>query len=475
MEIDIEQLVNQIVSGKKPTPAAPESEPTMAPVVADAELSGVFDTVDAAIAAAKVAQRAYFHSTLAKREAIVQALRDQLAPEIDEIAKRGFDDTGMGNLDDKILKNRLALTKTPGTEDLALSSQVITGDNGMTLYEYCPYGVIGSITPSTNPTETIINNCISMLAAGNAVYFSPHPGAMASSQWLIARINRIVSDVSAIPNLVVTIAKPSIQAAQEMMVHPDISLLAVTGGPGVVTQAMKSGKKVIGAGAGNPPVLVDETANIAKASQNIVDGASFDNNLPCIAEKNVVVVKSVADALLAAMQNAGAIYLDDAEEIAKLTALVVTPKQTPNKQYVGQSAEKILQAAKIGYSGHPRLVLVDANAQSPFAKIEMLMPVLPFIRVPDFDQALATCLELEHGLHHTALIHSQDVTRLDQVAREMQTSIFVKNGPSYAGIGFNGEGPTTFTIATPTGEGTTTARSFARIRRCVLTDGFSIR
>lgn len=464
MAIDIEALVKTIMQDV-PTQAAPV---TPAP-------TGVFETVAAAIAAAKQAQQAYFQAPLAMRAEIIQALRTQLAPDLKQITQQGFEETGMGNLQDKIKKNQLALTNTPGTEDLEAATRVLTGDAGITLYEMCPYGVIGAVTPSTNPTETIINNCISMLAAGNSIYFSPHPGARRSSLALIKRINAIVTAVSKIPNLVVTIQEPSIEAAQAMMVHPDISLLAVTGGPGVVKQAMQSGKKVIGAGAGNPPALVDETAKIKKAARDIMDGATFDNNLPCIAEKNIVVVATVADELLQELQAAGAFYITDQATLTQLSDLVVTPQQTPNKKYVGQSAETILTAAKIPYTGHPRMILVAAQADSPFAVIEMLMPILPLIRVPDFEAALATCLQLEHGLHHTAVMHSQDVTRLNVVAREMQTSIFVKNGPSYAGIGFGGEGPTTFTIATPTGEGTTTARSFARMRRCVLTNGFAIR
>ncbi|MFX3616154.1 MAG: aldehyde dehydrogenase family protein [Sporolactobacillus sp.] len=477
--MDIEKLVDSIINEDKIdlnfTKGSAES--SVKPIASSSarDSGGVFETVDEAVKAAKAAQKIYFHASLARRKKVIQAIRDQLLPEVEDIARKGFEETKMGNLHDKIQKNYLALTNTPGVEDLNTLTQVITGDDGMTLYELCPYGVIGAIAPSTNPTETLINNAIGMLAAGNAIYFSPHPGAKKSSAWLIGKLNKIVSEASGIENLVVTIKEPSIAAAQEMMVHPDINLLVVTGGPGVVSQAMRSGKKVMGAGAGNPPTLVDETANIEKAAKDIVDGASFDNNLPCIAEKNVVVVDKVADFLLYNMQKAGAFYVSELSDIRKLEALTVTAKQSPNKDYVGKDAEKILQDAGVTYTGHPRLVLVEATPDMPFAKIEMLLPVLPFIRVPDFDTALSVCLELEHGLHHTATMHSENVTRLNKVAREMQTSIFVKNGPSFAGIGYKGEGPTTFTIATPTGEGTTSARNFARVRRCVLTDGFSIK
>lgn len=436
---------------------------------------GVFKTVNEAIQAAKEAQDKYFDASIERRKKIIQAIREQLAPEIPEIARRAWQETGMGNLEDKIAKNRLALENTPGVEDLMYATRVLTGDNGLTLYEMCPYGVIGAVAPSTNPTETIINNSISMLAAGNSVYFAPHPGAKDTTIWLIEKINRIAHEVSGINNLVVTIESPSIEAAQEMMVHPDVKILVVTGGPGVVAQAMQSGKKVIGAGAGNPPALVDETAHIEKAAKDIVDGASFDNNVPCIAEKNIVVVDSVAEFLIFHMQKNGACYVHDIKDIKKLEDLLLTKQGTPNKDYVGKTATKILDDAGIAYTGSPRLVIVEGNPSMPFAVEEMLMPVVPVVRVPDFEAGLNVCLELEHGFKHTATVHSQNVSRLNKAARVMETSIFVKNGPSFAGIGFRGEGPTTFTIATPTGEGTTSARSFARIRRCVLSDAFMIR
>ena len=483
---EIEQLVKQILSEEIATSSKEESVAATALLEEAKEIqkdilankgagSGVFETVDQAIQAAKIAQKTYFDTSIERRKKIIAAIRSQLLPEVEEIARRALEETGMGNLADKIAKNRLALEGTPGVEDLVYATRALTGDNGLTLYEMCPYGVIGAIAPSTNPTETIINNSISMLAAGNSVYFAPHPGAKETTMWLIGKINKIAKEASGIDNLIVTIANPSIQAAQEMMVHPDIAILVVTGGPGVVAQSMKSGKKVIGAGAGNPPAIVDETAHLEKAGQDIVDGASFDNNIPCTAEKNIIVVDSVADYLIFNMEKAGAFYVKDIEDIKKLEAICLTDKGTTNKKYVGKSAEKILTDAGIAYTGHPRLVIVEGYPEMPFAVEEMLMPVVPLIRVPDFEAALALALELEHGYKHTATIHSQNVSRLNKAARAMETSIFVKNGPSFAGLGLRGEGPTTFTIATPTGEGTTTARSFARIRRCVLSDAFMIR
>lgn len=435
--------------------------------------AGVFNTVDEAIEAARQAQELFEDASLATREKVIHDIRTQLRPHVQDMAQRIYDETGMGRVADKVIKLNLTLDKTPGVEDLVTECE--TGDNGMTLYELSAYGVIGAITPSTNPVETVICNSIGMLAAGNAIFFSVHPGAKQISRWIISKINTIIYESIGIKNLVVTIAEPSIEAAQAMMVHPDISLLVVTGGPGVVKQALQSGKKVIGAGAGNPPSLVDETADIKKAAQDIVLGASLDNNILCIAEKSVVAVRSIESQLIEEMIKAGCVYITEPSQIEALVKLTVLPNGTPNKSFVGKNAGVILEAAGISYTGDPRLIIMRTHKTHPFAVIEMLMPILPIIGVDDFDEGLAVCLALENKLHHTATMHSLNMERLNRMARKMKTSIFVKNGPSYAGLGFNGEGTATFTIATPTGESTTTARCFARRRRCCLTTGFNIR
>ncbi|WP_413732788.1 aldehyde dehydrogenase family protein [Sodalis sp. RH20] len=434
--------------------------------------SALFDQVDEAIDAAHAAFLAYQQCPLKTRNAVIAAIRHDLVPHLQVLAERGAEETGMGRVEDKLLKNRVALEKTPGVEDLV--TEAITGDEGMVLFEYSPFGVIGSVAPSTNPTETIINNCISMLAAGNAIFFSPHPGAKNVSLWLIEQIEAIIFTACGIHNLVTCLREPSFESTQQMMKHPLIALLAITGGPGIVNMALKSGKKTIGAGAGNPPSLVDETAVLDKAAQDIVSGASFDYNLPCTAEKSLIVVESVADALLSEMQKCGALMVAGGD-IDKLRNVAIIDGHA-NKALVGKSPLALLQAAGLPRPDKaPRLLLVEVGAEDLFVSVEQLMPILPVVRVRDFDSGLQLALKVEGGLHHTATMHSQNVSRLNKAARLLQTSIFVKNGPSYAGIGVGAEGFATFTIATPTGEGTTSARTFARHRRCVLTNAFSIR
>lgn len=435
--------------------------------------SGVFSSVDEAISVAKKAQAEYELMTLETRQKVVNNIRNGMQPLIQEFAKATVEETGMGRVEDKIQKLQLTIDKTPGIEDL--HTEVETGDNGMTLYELSAYGVIVAITPSTNAVETLICNSIGMLAAGNAVCFSVHPGAAEVSKKAVEEINKLVYEACGLHNMLVTINKPSIETSKEMMRHPDVSLLVVTGGPGVVHEAMISGKKVIGAGAGNPPSIVDETANIKKAAADIVAGASLDNNILCIAEKSVVAVKDIVSTLISEMEKYGAYYVKDEAVIKKMVDLTIAENGQPSRKYIGKDASIILKDAGIDVDYDVRIIIMNTPKNHPFVIKEMLMPILPIVTAQSFDEALEVALEVEQNLHHTATMHSQNTGRLNKAAKSIKTSIFVKNGPSFAGLGFGGEGSTTFTIATPTGEGTTTARHFARRRRCVLTDAFSIR
>lgn len=463
---ELESLIRTILTEQLAPPATSASTGSTAG-------TALFDDVDSAINAAHAAFLRYQEAPLKTRSAIITAIRSEVAPLIQTISEQAAEETGMGNAADKILKNKAALENTPGIEDLKTTA--LTGDEGMVLFEYSPFGVIGAVAPSTNPTETIINNSISMLAAGNAIYFSPHPGAKNISLWLIQKMEAIVFKVCGIRNLIVTVKEPTFEATQQMMAHPKIAVLAITGGPGIVNMGLKSGKKVIGAGAGNPPCIVDETAEIIKAAEDIVAGASFDYNLPCIAEKSVIAVDCIADQLIQQMREFGAYLISDPAQIAQLRETCIQ-KGAANKKLVGKSPAKILELAGLQQPAKaPRLIIVEVPADDPLVVTEQLMPVLPIVRVDNFEQALQLALKVEDGLHHTAMMHSQNVSRLNKAAHLMQTSIFVKNGPSYAGIGVGAEGFTTFTIATPTGEGTTSARTFGRLRRCVLTNGFSIR
>ena len=433
---------------------------------------GVFDTMTEALEAVSNAYTQFRGYSVAQREKMIEKIRELTLKEADVIAELGVKETGMGRVSDKIIKHQLVANKTPGTEDL--SPKVMTGDMGMTLIEMAPYGVIGSITPSTNPSETVICNSMGMIAGGNAVVFNPHPNAKEVANYAVDLVNRAILEAGGPENLVVTVKNPTKESSDEMMASPIVKMLVATGGPGVVKALLSSGKKAIGAGAGNPPVIVDDTADIAKAAKDIVDGASFDNNLPCIAEKECFALSNITDELIHYMMQSGAYLIKD-EQIEKLKNIILVEKNgkySINKDWVGKDASLFLKA--IGIESDAKLVICETDASHPFVQVEMMMPVLAIVRVNDIDEAIALACQAEHGNRHSAHIHSKNVDHLTKFARAVETTIFVKNAPSYAGIGAGGEGYTTFTIAGPTGEGLTAAHSFTRQRRCVLVDGLHI-
>ena len=432
---------------------------------------GVHPDVDSAAQAARRAFLQLSEISLDDRARYIQALRDVTVRELETMSRLAVEETGLGRFSDKIAKNRLVANKTPGLESLRAETE--TGDHGLTLTEFAPFGVIGSITPCTNPTETILNNGIGMLAAGNTVVFNTHPNAKRVSAWYIDLLNGAIEDCGGPSNIFNCVATPTIESAQALMQHPIIRLLVVTGGGGVVKAAMGSGKRAIAAGPGNPPVVVDETADIQAAGRDIVFGASLDNNIICIVEKEIIVVDEVADALKRSLESNHAVELRG-RDIKRLEKLLITPDNHVNRDYIGKDAALILADAGIRVPESTRLAFAEVEESHPFVQHEMLMPVVGLVRTRTVDDAIECAVRVEHGYGHTAVMHSTNIVALSKMARAINTSIFVKNAPSAAGTGLNGEGFTSWTIASPTGEGMTYARHFARARRCVLKDAFRI-
>lgn len=433
------------------------------------------DTAEQAITSAKAGQAELMKLSLEKRGKLIEAMRRAAMQNVTYLSELAHSETGYGKVEHKILKNKLAVEKTPGIEDL--NADATSGDFGLTLVERAPFGVIGAITPSTNPTSTVINNSISMIAAGNAVVFNPHPTAKKASTETMRILNEAIASAGGPATLICAVKQPTLETGKAIMEHKDIPLLVITGGEAVVKVAMKTGKKVIAAGPGNPPVIVDDTALIPQAAKDIVDGASFDNNVLCIAEKEVFVYNSVANSLMSEMQKHGAFKVSDFD-IAKIVNTVFEKKDgryVVNRKFVGRDAAAILRESGVPFEGDPRLIIADVAEDHPFVTTEMLMPVLGIVRIEsNIEKAIEKAIKAENGCRHTAMMHSQNVTHLSMAAKALNTSIFVKNAPSYAGLGFNGEGFASLTIATPTGEGVTSARTFTRLRRCVLYGNFRI-
>ncbi len=473
IELIVKQVVNSLGTAPKSTAKYTSTE------YEGRRLIGIYSDMNEAIAAAGEGYKAVRAMSVEKREEIITAIRELTRKEAPIMAEMGVRETGMGKVEHKKAKHILVADKTPGTEDIV--SEAKTGDNGLTLVEMAPFGVVGAITPSTNPSETVICNSIGMIAAGNGVVFNPHPGAICTSNYAVDLVNRASRMAGGPEVLVASMDKPTMDSAKIMQTHPAIRLLVCTGGPGVVRSVLSSGKKAIGAGAGNPPVIVDDTADIVKAGKDIIDGCTFDNNLPCIAEKEVFAFNNIKDRLISEMQKNGAYAISSAQAdaLAKVVLVEVTDKngktkKTVNRKCVGRDAAVLLDMIGIKVGSDVRCIICETDFMHPFVQEELMMPILPIVGVPDIDKAIELAVKAEHGNRHTAHMHSKNIDNLSRFAAAVETTIFVKNAPSYAGIGFGGEGHTTFTIAGPTGEGITSARSFTRKRRCVMADSFRI-
>ena len=436
---------------------------------------GVFQTIDAAVQAATRAQLQLVEMSLEQRKQIVEAFRRTSHEYAEEFSRRALAETGMGRYEDKILKHQAAADSTPGVEDLEATSW--TGDNGLTVVEMAPFGVIGAVTPSTHPVPTMVNNAICIVSAGNSVVFNVHPAGKKVSMFAVRLINEAVVKVGGPANLVTAVEEPTLESANDLFNHPGIRLLLVTGGPGVAQAALASPKKAIVAGPGNPPVVVDETADLAKAARDIIDGGAFDNNILCLGEKQVFAIDSIADELKRLMVQYSAYELN-AQQIDALSqvAFVDGPDGHPmaNRELVGRNASVLGERIGLNLDDSLRMLIGETDANHVFVREEQMMPFLPIVRVPNIDQAIREAVISENGYGHTAIIHSRNIENMHRMARAANTTIFVKNGPSYAGVGLGGEGFGTYSIAGPTGEGLTSPRTFTRQRRCALVDYFRI-
>ena len=434
---------------------------------------GIFEDMNVAIEEAKKSQKIVARMSMDQREKIISRMRVKIKENAETLARMGVEETGMGNVGDKILKHVLVAEKTPGTEDI--KTQAWSGDRGLTLVEMGPFGVIGAITPCTNPSETVLCNTMGMFAGGNTVVFNPHPQAVKTSQFAVNLLNEASLECGGPDNICCTVVKPTLDTSAIMMKHKDIPLLVATGGPGVVTAVLSSGKRGMGAGAGNPPALVDETADVRKAATDIVNGCTFDNNLPCIAEKEVVAVDSICDELMKYMVEENGCYVASKEVQDKLIATVMNEKGVLNRKCVGRDAKTLLKMVGVDAPEGTRCIIFEGPKEHKLIATELMMPILGVVRVKDFEEGVAAAVWLEHGNRHSAHIHSKNVDRITEYARQLDTAILVKNGPSYAALGFGGEGFPTFTICSRTGEGLTSAATFTKRRRCTMSDSLCIR
>jgi aldehyde dehydrogenase len=452
-----------------------------APMVAGksfAGRNGIFTCANEAVAAAREAFEALSERTVEDRKRIIGHIRRISIEQCVELGTMEMNETKVGRLEHKIEKLKTLGERTPGVE--FLRSEVYSGDHGLAVIEHAPFGVIGAITPVTHSLPTITGNAVSMIAGGNTLVVNPHPSGKRVAAEGVRRFNQAIYRDLGIDNLICLIAEPTLDTANTIFGHKGVNLICVTGGPAVARAAMKSGKRAVVAGPGNPPVVVDETADFDRAARAIVQGASYDNNLLCIAEKQVFVVESVFDAMMQAMERTGAVRLNAREVDALTRAAIIQVGEgadkhdAASKDFLGQNASVLAKGAGKSVADKTELLFGETDYSNPFVAVEQMMPFLPFVRVKNVDEAIAKAKESEHGFRHTSIIHSNNVRNMTRMGRIMDTTLFVKNGPCMASLGLGGEGYLSFSIAGPTGEGVTTPLTFTRERRCSLIDDLCI-
>ncbi len=430
---------------------------------------GVYPTADAAVLAASAAFEHYRKRPLACRKKAVACIRSICVEQADELGKMEFDETGIGRLDHKIAKLRDAIPRAPGVEYLRTENW--SGDDGITLTDYAPFGVIGAITPVTHSLPTLAGNAINMLAAGNTVVVNAHPSGARVAAEGVRRFNRAIKQAIGLDDLITIIETPTLESAAALFDHRGVKLLVVTGGPAVARAALASKRRAVVAGPGNPPVVVDATADIELAAKSIIQGAAFDNNLLCIGEKQVFAVSEVFDKLMEAVSRHGG-YRLSAQGIETLTSKAFTKGNDGhfhvNKDLIGRDAAILARHAGVEVPKNTEIVFGETGADHLFVEHEQMMPFLPFVRVPDVNRAIDLAYISEHGYGHTAILHSRDTSVMSRMGRKMDCTVFVINGPSVAGLGLGGEGTLSFSIAGPTGEGLTTPLTFCRQRRTAV-------
>ena len=440
---------------------------------------GVFPDANEACAAAHEAFLQLRQKGIGARRKIEEIIKTLADKNAEAWGKLELDETRIGRLDHKIEKLKI-IKLVPGVD--WLRPDAWSGDHGIMHEEYTPFGVVAVVTPSTHSIPTLSGNIVNIIAAGNAVVFNAHPAASRCAVTAVRAYNEAIYRETGIENIACIIAQPTLDSFNAMCQHPAVRLLCVTGGPGVVKAAMQTGKRAICAGPGNPPVLVDDTACLKRAARAIIQGAAYDNNLLCIGEKEVFALDEIADKLMSEMENEGAARLNPAQ-LESLTKAAFTfkpghggscPEPVVNKDFIGKDAVVLARAAGIDVTPRTELLFAETDANHPFVKEEQMMPFIPVVRVKSVEEGVHAAKVAERNYRHTAIIHSHDVRHMTAMARSLDTSLFVKNGPCMAGLGLGGEGYLSYSIATPTGEGVTNPKTFCRVRRCVLVDNLRI-
>ena len=461
-------------NGSSPSPASAVSTYGAAPASGSGQ-RGLFNNVDQAVSAARSAQKSLARRSLAQRKLICRLIMDICRDQSEELGRMEYEETRIGHPAHKPEKMRIVADGALGVE--YLSSECFSGDHGITVEEHAPWGVIGIVTPVTHSLPTLANNAMNIIAAGNSLVCNPHPGGKKIAAEGARRFNEAIYKETGIDNLVCVITEPTLESANQLFTHPDVDLLGITGGPGVVAAALKSGKRAICAGPGNPPVVVDASAELDNAANCIIEGSTYDNNLLCLSEKETFVEASVFDKFMDELSRAGAFKLTS-QQMDRLAEICLVQGRdghwAANKEYVGAEPQVIGRLVNLTVPPDCRMLFGETSPEHPWVMAEQMMPVMPVVKAPDFETAVQYAKKAEHGFGHTAVIHSRLVDHMTHMGKELDTTLYIKNGPSLAGNGSGGEGYGGWSIACGTGEGIATPMTYTRVRRCSMIDNLRI-
>lgn len=396
-------------------------------------------------ARAAAAQKKFAAFSQGQVDAIGEACAKAAAENVEPLARAAVDETGFGNVPDKIVKNMLAAVNVPNAMRGLRTVGILREDREKGIVEIAsPVGVVAAVIPSTNPTSTAIYKTLISLKAQNAIVLSPHPSAIRCICQAATLLSRAALAAGAPEGLIECMQHTTLEGTRELMRRPEVGVILATGGTGLVRAAYGSGKPAYGVGPGNVPAFIERTADVRKAVADIIAGKSFDYGTICSSEQAIVAEESVREQALEECGRQGA-HLLSAEEAEKVARLVFLPgSHTPNTKIVGRAATVIAEMAGIKVPPSTRVLIAALEAEQvgrgfPLSA-EKLSPILAFYSVPNLAGGIALCRRLLEfgGLGHTCAIHSQNRPGILEFGAAMPAFRVVVNSSSVHGsIGYS--------------------------------------
>lgn len=396
------------------------------------------DDLETLIARVKKAQKIYSTFSQEQVDKIFKAAALAANKARIPLAKMAVAETGMGIVEDKVIKNHFASEYIYNKHKTAKTCGIISEDktNGIKIVAE-PLGVLAGVVPTTNPTSTAIFKSLIALKTRNAIIFSPHPRAKGATIEAAKIVLQAAVEAGAPDDIIGWIDEPTVDLSNALMKHPSINCILATGGPGMVKAAYSSGKPALGVGAGNTPAVIDETADIRMAVSSVLLSKTFDNGVICASEQSVIVVKDVYDKVKAEFEYRGA-YILSAKEKEKVSKILL-PDGRLNAAIVGQSAAKIAEMAGIKVPASAKVLIgevTDTSLDEPFAH-EKLSPVLAMYSAKNFEEAVNKAYSLvdQGGAGHTSVLYTDErySERINAFATKLHTGRILINTPASQG------------------------------------------